>query len=143
MSIFRFLTVLSLFLFIALGSASAQDAKPYSDCAAIYIGDDMLVSEYSPQGKCTLASKTTGLLTVSTVSLSDEGSTRTLAIPFRVAIRHGETGTVYLLHQNDSVNSIKIKDVLAECQPGDDVLILTDDNRYSLPHNEISVQWPD
>ncbi len=86
-----------------------------------------------------MTTKTTGKLTVCTVNLSPTTSKRVDPIPFRVAIRDSHTQTLMILSKAD-VKQIDIQRVLAKCRKGDHIVLLTTNNQYAMPHNEILIQ---
>lgn len=122
---------------ICLGQET-KEQEPYNDCAAIFFKGQMLVDTYSPSGKCVLDSKSKGELTLFTVSLSDHGNTKVLGLPFRVAIRNERTST-YWMYSKELVKSLRLEDVVAECEEGDKLIFLTEDKKYALPHGEVEL----
>ena len=80
-----------------------------------------------------------GELTVQTVNLSPTESKALTAIPFKVAIRDGRTHTLTMYAQTDFLK-LAIQDVLKRCRKGDSLVLLTLQDQYSLPHNEILIQ---
>ncbi|QHV94461.1 hypothetical protein [Spirosoma endbachense] len=111
----------------------------FSTCSAAFLNNKMVVDSYTDKGKCLLSSSATGQLTLQTVSLSPTGSKGLEKVPFRVAIKDKATQTLLLLTQEE-VKEIDVKKVLAKCKKGDRVILLTLDDQYAVPHNEILVQ---
>ncbi|GAA4455053.1 hypothetical protein GCM10023189_22400 [Nibrella saemangeumensis] len=99
----------------------------------------MVVDEYSPKGKCVVAATATGQLTLYTVNLSRTESKRVEPVPFQIAIRDKDTKTL-TMYSKENLRQVDIRRVLARCRKGDAIVLLTLDNRYALPHNEILVQ---
>ena len=99
----------------------------------------MVVNEYSTKGKCILPLSAIGKLTVCTVNLSPTTSQAVDKIPFRIAIRNKNTQTLLLLTKTD-VKQIDVHNVLTKCKKGDHIVLLTLDDQYAVPHNEILVQ---
>ena len=110
----------------------------YIDCTAIFFNGEMLVDEYSPKGSCKLSSNMTGLLTVSTVALDENGGKAVKPIEFRVAIKNKRTNTMYM-YSPDSYMELNAIDVMMKCEKGDKIIIMTTDQKYSLTHHEIDV----
>ncbi len=110
----------------------------YNDCAAIFYKGKMLVNEYSPKGKCKLETGMEGKLTVSAVSLSDKGAIPTTKIGFQVAIQNNRTNTLRLISQ-DELFEVELKTILEQCEKGDELIFLTTDKKYSLPHHRVAV----
>ncbi|KAB7732835.1 hypothetical protein F5984_02480 [Rudanella paleaurantiibacter] len=108
-------------------------------CSAAFVGDKMVVDQYTPEGKCTLATSATGELTVQTVELSATSSRAVEPIDFKVAIRDKATGTLRLF-ADKSFRRVPVQQVLAQCTKGDRIVLLTLDARYALPHNEIFIR---
>mgnify|MGYP000362561308 CR=1 FL=1 len=130
------------FLFLGMcsllpGLSFAQDS--FQHCTAAFLNKSMVVNEYSPTGKCILSTTATGELTVQTVDLSPSASKPTGIIPFKLAIRDGQTNTLTLF-SNADLTSIAIQSVLPKCKKGDRLVLLTLNDQYALPHNEILIQ---
>lgn len=115
----------------------APDAN-YKECAAILFNGKMLVDEYSPNGKCILSNGTAGKLSVSSVILNDKGATPGEKIGFRVAIKNDRTNTLWMF-SNDVHYELNIQSVMKKLEEGDSILIMTVDQKFSLPHHEIIV----
>lgn len=133
---------ISLFFLITcclLASPMSFGQKAFTQCAAAFLNTRMVVDEYSPKGQCRLALQSTGELTVQTVALSPTESKALAAISFKVAIRDGETNTL-TLYSSAEVVKVPVQDVLKRCRKGDSLVLLTLNNHYSLPHNEILIQ---
>ena len=118
-------------------SCLAQQA--FTNCSAAFVGNKMVVDAYTPKGKCRLAAAATGTLTVQTVDLSPTGSKAVDKIDFKVAIRDKATGTLHL-YSNETFRQLPVQRVLTQCKKGDHIVLLTVDQRYALPHNEVLVQ---
>lgn len=112
----------------------------YSDCAIILFNGKMLVDKYTPEGKCKMTTKMKGTLSVSNVDLTGKEYRVKDKLKFHVAIKNPKTNTLFLLTKT-SVQEIKYKDILTQCQMGDKIIILTDNKKYSLTHNEIEIMW--
>ena len=129
-----------IFLFIAgsmLSTLSLAQGS-FNSCSAAFVGGKMVVNEYSPKGQCRLATTTTGELTVQTVELSPTENKALDKIDFKVAIRDQATGTLHL-YSGETFRQVPVQRVLTKCKKGDHIVLLTLDNRYALPHNEILV----
>lgn len=111
----------------------------FNNCSAAFLDNKMIVDEYTTKGKCILSANVTGKLTVCTVNLSPTTSQAVDKIPFRVAIRNRNTQTLLLLTKAD-VKQIDVRNVLTKCEKGDHIVLLTLDDQYAMPHNEILVQ---
>ena len=112
--------------------------KSFSNCSAAFLNSKMLVDEYSPSGKCSISITQKGYLTVSTVELSSTVSKAVTPIMFQVAIKDKNTGTLVMVSKN-KVQRIEIQNILEKCKKGDSIVLLTMNDEYSLPHNEILV----
>lgn len=130
--------ILLLFIGTLLGT-SALAQGTFTNCSAAFVDRKMVVDTYSPTGKCLLATTATGDLTVQTVQLSGADSKAIDKIDFKVAIRDKTTGTLHLF-SNETYRQIPVQRVLASCKKGDHIVLLTLDNRYALPHNEIQIR---
>lgn len=111
----------------------------FNTCAAAFLDNKMVVDAYTDKGKCLLPSTATGQLTVCTVELSPTASKAVDKTTFKVAIRDKATKTLHL-YSNEAFKQIEVRDVLTKCRKGDHIVLLTVDDLYSLPHNEILVQ---
>lgn len=128
-----------IFLFIiCLMAHFSFGQKSFNSCSAVFLNNKMLVNEYSITGKCTLDITAKGNLTVSTVQLSSTESKAIEPIMFQVAIRNKETGTLMLVSK-EQLKKIEISKVLEKCRKGYHIIILTLNDDYALPHNEILV----
>lgn len=115
-----------------------RPAPNYRDCTAIFFNGKMLANEYSPEGKCKLEQGMKGALTVATVKLSGKKGSPSTNIPFRVAVKNSRTNTLWM-YSETALQRVQLEDILKKCEPGDRIIILTVDQRYSLPHHEIEV----
>lgn len=113
--------------------------EPFSNCAAIFLNEKLVVDDYSPTGKCQLPYSSTGKLTVCSATYENDKWSCTEKIDFRVAIKDGNTKTLWSF-SDQSFKEIDFKQVLAKCKKGDFVVILTVNNLHALPHNEILVE---
>ncbi|UFH53748.1 hypothetical protein [Spirosoma sp. KNUC1025] len=113
--------------------------KPFSACSAAFLGNKMIVNEYTTKGKCSVAATATGKLTVNTVELSPTKSKAVDPVAFKVAIRDKDTHTL-TMYSNKDVKQVNVQNVLAKCRKGDYIVLLTTNNQYALPHNEILVR---
>jgi len=111
----------------------------FNSCSAAFVGTTMVVNEYSPKGTCQLLATATGDLSVQTVELSPKESKAVDKIDFKVAIRDKATGTL-IMYSGETFRQVPVQQVLARCKKGDHIVLLTMDNKYALPHNEIVVQ---
>lgn len=118
-------------------TASAQDS--FSNCAAAFLDGRLIVDEYSPSGKSVLAASATGTFTVCTASLTETGGTPVDQIEFFVAIRDGNTGTLTMFTKK-AVKEMDLVDIMSRCTAGDQLVVITTDEEYALPHNEIIIQ---
>jgi hypothetical protein len=126
-------------IFLTLPALSVFGQNHFNNCTAAFLGQKIVVDQYSPEGKCVLPQTATGELTVCTADLSPERSIAKDKIAFKIAIRDKNTGTL-VMYSSDTYRKIDIQKVLAQCSPGDRIVLLTMDREYALPHNEILVQ---
>ncbi|MFK7983422.1 MAG: hypothetical protein AB8G86_25800, partial [Saprospiraceae bacterium] len=80
-----------------------------------------------------------GLLTAYTVELSETAITPKKAIRFKIAIEDTMTKTLWLFSEK-TFKKIAVEKVLAKCKKGDVIRLITVDNAFALPHNEILVK---
>jgi hypothetical protein len=113
--------------------------QAFNQCAAAFVGNKMVVNEYTTKGNCRLPATATGELRVSTVELSPTKAKAVDRIAFKIAIRDKATQTL-VLYSKEEFKQVPIQKVLAKCRKGDHIVLLTLDNAYALPHNEILVQ---
>ncbi len=121
-----------------LCSVAAVAQESFSDCAAAFLNNRMVVNEYTTKGKCTVSGSATGVLTVNTAALTPEGGRPKDQISFRIAVRDKNTGTLVML-SGEAVKQVEIQNVLKKCSKGDHIVLMTTESRYVLPHNEILV----
>lgn len=113
--------------------------NPFNDCAAICLDKVALVKDYSPRGTCEIELDATGTLAAYTVELSETAITPKKHIRFKVAIEDAATKTLWLFSE-ETFKKIPVEKILAKCKKGDVIRLLTVDNTYALPHNEILVK---
>lgn len=128
-------TILILFVF----AASAQAQGSFNSCTGAFLDKKLVVDEYTTTGKCILSQTATGELTVCTAELSPQSSIPKDEIEFKIAIRDKNTGTL-TMYSGDTFKRIDIEKVMAQCTPGDHIVLLTMSRDYALPHNEILVK---
>ncbi len=124
-------------IFILFCSKSfAQEA--FTNCAAAFLDNKMIVGEYSVKAQAIISLSAHGELSVGTVALSEKENKLVDNFAFSVAIKDKETGTL-MLFSKEKYAKIDIQKILSRCHKGDSIVILTLNNEYSLPHNEILV----
>lgn len=129
----------SLALYYLASLNSSPDTNRFQHCAAAFLGSGMIVNEYTPSGKCSVRMNATGDLSVQTVNLGRNYAKAVEPIAFRVAIRDKDTKTL-LSFSGDAVKKMPVEKILARCKKGDAIILMTTDETYALPHNEILVQ---
>ena len=134
---YRFKPLFFLLSMILWGCIT-QAQEPFTQCTAAFLNKKMVVDEYSPTGKCSLPVNATGTLTVCTADLSPERSIPLEKIRFKIALKKQQANTL-IMFSEVTYKEVNIEKVLAQCQPGDHIVLMTLDNRYSLPHHEILV----
>jgi hypothetical protein len=112
--------------------------KAFSDCPAAFLDKKMIVKEYSHKAKASISLSARGELSVGTVALSEKGNKLMDNFAFSIAIKDKATGTL-MLFSKEHFAKIDIRKILSRCQKGDSIVILTLNNEYALPHNEILV----
>ncbi|GAB4029987.1 hypothetical protein [Spirosoma gilvum] len=126
-------------LLVCTVSTFSFGQQAFNNCSAAFLGNKMIVDQYTPKGKCSVSATATGKLTVNTVDLSPTESKAVEPIPFIVAIRDKNSQTL-TRYSKGEVKRVNIQNVLAKCRKGDHIVLLTVDNQYALPHNEILVR---
>lgn len=119
----------------------AQDL--YNSCSAAFLNDQMIVEEYSTTAKAKISKEATGWISAGAVNLGDvsKGEKKfeiTDKFEFGVAIKDANTGTI-MLFSPKAYKKIEAEKVLAKCKKGDSIIIMTTNNTFALPHNEILV----
>ena len=130
------------FVFILFCSSLAHWSfaqNSFRNCAAAFLNNKMVVNEYTNAGKCVVSSTAAGELSLYTVDLSPTQAKAVDKIEFKVAIRDQNTKTLTMFARED-FKQVEIQKVLAKCKKGDYIVLLTLDEQYALPHNEILVQ---
>lgn len=128
-------SVIGLLLF---SSGISFGQKAFSNCSAAFLNNKMVVDEYSTKGKSTIGTNATGTLTVCTAELSPTSAKAVDKIVFKIAIRDKDTKTL-VMFSDEAFNQVNIQNVLKKCEKGDHIVLMTTDNQYALPHNEILV----
>jgi hypothetical protein len=111
----------------------------FNNCTAAFLDNKLVVDQYSPEGKCTLSLNATGELTVATIDGSETGVFSVDKIRFKVALKDKNTGTLTMF-TDENYKRLDVQKVLARCKKGDSIILITLDDTYALPHNEIVVQ---
>lgn len=119
-------------------AASSLAQKPFTNCAAAFLNNKIVVDEYTDTGKSSLAKTATGILTVCTANLSPTLSTPVDKIKFKIAIRDKNTGTLTMF-ADKTFQQVDIQAIMQQCSVGDHIVLITLKNEYALPHNEILV----
>lgn len=115
-----------------------QDA--FNSCSAAFLDKVLIVNEYSPEGTCVLPHDAKGTLTAGEAELlGGRKANITNYIEFMVAIRDKKTKTL-MMFSSEVYKKLDIQKVMEKCKKGDSIVILTLNNAYALPHNEILVQ---
>ncbi|MBD2705216.1 hypothetical protein IC229_31635 [Spirosoma sp. BT702] len=122
----------------ALLSNLCLGQQNFTNCSAAFLGNKMVVNEYTPTGKCSVPTTAIGELTVNTVNLSKTESKAVDRIPFSIAIRDKNTKTL-VMYAREEFRQIPIERVLSKCRKGDSIVLITANEQYALPHNEILV----
>ena len=112
--------------------------KAFTNCAAAFLDEKMIVGEYSAKAKASIPLTAQGELSVGTVSLSEKQIKLIDNFAFSIAIKDKETGTL-MIFSKENYAKINIQKILSRCHKGDSIVILTLNNEYALPHNEILV----
>lgn len=100
----------------------------------------MVVDAYTTTGQGRLPATATDDLTVQTVDLSPAGGKPLETIDFKVAIRDEGSHTLRLF-SGQTFRRLPVQNVLAHCQKGDHIVLLTLDNRSALPPYRITKSW--
>lgn len=112
--------------------------EPYTNCSAVFLNNKMLVEEYSDTAKCKISIDAKGEMVAATVELNKDNSRLVEKFSFSVAVKDKDTGTMMLLTK-EPIKKIEVEKVLAKCRKGDKIVVLTTENEFALPHNEILV----
>lgn len=112
----------------------------FNTCAAIFLKGEMVISEYSPTGVSKVSKQAEGRLQLRIiVSPKDKWEVSGAAQSFRVAIRDHKTGSL-VMYGDNAYRSLEIEKVLAKCQVGDDILILSTNRELGISGAEIRVE---
>ncbi len=136
------MNIVKTLLIVAFSAATASTGfaqEHFTNCAAAFLDNKMVVSEYSPAGICEIPKSATGVLTVQTADLSPHASLPTGKLAFKIALRDRNTKTL-LSFSDKTYKQVDIQSILAKCQPGDAIVLLTTTNEFALPHQEILVK---
>lgn len=140
------LTFSILFLSMSLAAQNCKPApackaaEPFNRCAAAFLNSNMLVDDYSPNGICKVEAGMRGTLTVSAVELSTNMAIPVGQVGFKVAIKNDKTNTLWLFSE-ETFQEIELEKIMAKCQPGDKIMLITVNPEFSLPHHEIDIVW--
>ncbi len=110
----------------------------FSNCSAVFLEDKMIVEAYSKDAKCGISKDAKGWISAGTVNLGEKTQI-TGKFSFGIAIKDSETGTITMFSLK-FFKKIEAQKILAKCKKGDSIIIMTTDDEYSLPHNELLVE---
>ncbi|AWW00260.1 hypothetical protein [Arcticibacterium luteifluviistationis] len=127
--------ILVLTLFV---SVNALGQKSHNECVAVFLGENMVVNEYSPRGVSKISLQTNGVLTVNLVELGDKTAVKGESIDFMLALKDKETETLTMLNRK-STKGINAGKVLENAKVGDQLVILLVDDKFALPHHSIEI----
>lgn len=128
-----------LVIVFALFSVTISAQEKYNNCAAAFLNNKMIVEKYEPHAKAHITKNATGELTVCTADISELETKAVDKIMFSIAIKNSKTGTILLVTKK-SILRFDIATVLTKCNIGDSIILLTENDAYALPHNEILVE---
>lgn len=131
------LLLCTFFCLNVYGVCLAQEA--FTNCTAAFLDNKIVVDEYTPDGKCVLPQTATGVLSVCTADLSPSNSYPVAKIKFMVALRDQNSRTL-TMYSTETYKQLDIQKVMARCKKGDHIVLLTLDDEYAFPHNEILVK---
>ena len=131
--------LLASFLLSLVVSTLSLAQHKFSNCSAAFLDNKMVVNEYTDKGKCMISTSAKGQLSVCTANLSPKQCIPVDKIMFKVAIRDKSTKTM-VMFSNENYKQVDVQKVLSKCKKGDHIVLLTINNEYALPHNEILVQ---
>lgn len=117
--------------------------EKFSNCSAVFLNDQMVVEEYANTAQARISKDAAGWISAGSLNLGDvsKGEKKfeiTDKFEFGIAIKDGKTGTI-ILFSPKQYKRVEAKKVLAKCKKGDAIIIMTTDNTFALPHNEILV----
>lgn len=117
--------------------------EAFSSCSVVFLNNQMIVEEYSSTAKARISKDEKGWISAGAVSLGDVSKGEKKfeieeKIEFGIAIKDVNTRTI-ILFSPKVYKKIELEKVLAKCKKGDSIIIMTTDNRFALPHNEILV----
>lgn len=132
-----------ILLFTLAVMSNSYGQEIFSSCSAAFLNDQMIIEEYSATAKAKISREATGWISAGAVSLGNVSKGEknfeiTEKFEFGVAIKDANTGTIILFSPKE-YKKIEAEKVLAKCRKGDSIIIMTTDNRFALPHNEILV----
>ncbi|MEL7531983.1 MAG: hypothetical protein AAFN10_11770 [Bacteroidota bacterium] len=111
----------------------------FSNCAAVYLDNDMIITEYSPKGVSKVSLEDKGSLQLRIVNAPDGNWKITgSAQEFRVAIRDQKTGTL-VMYGDQAYRRLELSELLAKCQAGDHILILSTNRELGITGAEILI----
>ncbi len=131
---FAFVAILILY-------ANAQNESTGRSCSVVCLNDQWIPVSYNVNAKTAISLNSTGILSVhETLDVENRNLyKRTDFIDFKVGIFKKEFDTM-ISFSDDTYQKIDVKEVLKQCEKGDQIVILLiDKDRYSLPHYKIDI----
>jgi hypothetical protein len=129
----KLIVIICLFI---VNSAFAQ--KKHTECAAAFVGEKMIVDEYSPRGISKISKNATGRLSVNLVELGESTVVKGKAVNFLVAIEDKDTQTLTIV-SNEETNAKNLKSLLKMVNVGDFIVLVATKDKYALPHHHIEI----
>lgn len=126
-----------VFLFVLVSSCTFSQEK-HNNCVAVFIGEDMVVDEYSPRGKSIIDASSKGWLTVNMVELGENTAVKGKSVKYFLAVRDAKTESLTML-TSKATDKQALVDVLVDFEKGDKLIVLLEDDEYALPHYEIEI----
>jgi hypothetical protein len=123
-------------LFLGL---KVQAQQKFSQCSAAFVNNTMLATSYTKNAKAKVNINAKGFLTVCTSNISSTITKPVAPIPFMIARKDKNTGTLSL-YSNKIYTKQSVEAVLKTCRKGDKIVLITTSDEYALPHNEILVE---
>lgn len=111
----------------------------FSNCSTAFLNNKSIIESYYPNAKAQVSKMDKGILTVCTANISEKETKPIDKILFSIAIKDSATGTILLACEKPEYK-FDLAKLLAKCNKGDKIVLITKKDEYSLPHNEILVK---
>ncbi len=120
--------------------SSSIDYEDYKEFCAILLDGTPVVKRWSTDEELALSTGATGVLSVATIDRMGDKFDPINPVGFKLAIKNHRTNALWM-YSNELIYDLDIKEVIKECEPGDQLIFITVDKKYQLPRHELRLNF--